>query len=37
MQFWSGADKGTWRKRCNHELYKLLKEPDITKYKKLAD
>jgi hypothetical protein len=27
----SGAvqDKGTWRKRCNHELYKLFNEPDI--------
>jgi hypothetical protein len=30
----SGAvqDKGTWRKRYNHELYKLFNEPDITKY-----
>jgi hypothetical protein len=28
-------DKGTWRKKYNHQLYKLLNEPDITKHKKL--
>jgi hypothetical protein len=28
-------DKGTWRKRYNHELYKLCNEPDITKYMKI--
>jgi hypothetical protein len=29
----SGAvqDEDTWRKKYNHELYKLLKEPDMTK------
>jgi hypothetical protein len=24
--------KGTWRKKYNQELYKLLNEPDVTKY-----
>jgi hypothetical protein len=33
----SGAvrDMGTWRKRYNHELYKLFNEPDITIYIKI--
>jgi hypothetical protein len=26
---------GTWRRRCNHELYKLFKEPDIIVYIKV--
>jgi hypothetical protein len=26
---------GAWRKRYNHELYKLFNEPDITKYIKI--
>jgi hypothetical protein len=25
-------ENGTWRRRHNHELYKLSKEPDITGY-----
>jgi hypothetical protein len=28
-------DKGTWRKRDNHELYKLFNGPDIAKYLKI--
>jgi hypothetical protein len=28
-------NKGTWRKRYNHELYKLFHEPDITKHIKI--
>jgi hypothetical protein len=29
-------DKGTWRKRDNHEFYKLCNEPAITKYMKIS-
>jgi hypothetical protein len=29
--FGAVLDKGTWRKRYNHELYKLLSEPRNTK------
>jgi hypothetical protein len=25
-------ENGTWRRRYNHELYKLFNEPDITGY-----
>jgi hypothetical protein len=28
-------ENGTWRRRYNHELYKLFNEPDIAGYTKL--
>jgi hypothetical protein len=28
-------ENGVWRKRHNHELYKLFNEPDIVKYIKI--
>jgi hypothetical protein len=28
-------ENGTWRRRYNHELYKLFNEPDITGYIKV--
>jgi hypothetical protein len=33
----SGAvqDKDTWRKKCNHGLYKLFNEPDTAKYTRI--
>jgi hypothetical protein len=33
--FGAVQNKGTWRKRYNHEFYKLFNGPDITKYIKI--
>jgi hypothetical protein len=33
--FGAVQDKGTWRKRHNHELYRLFNESDITEYIKI--
>jgi hypothetical protein len=33
--FGAVQNNGTWRKRYNHELYKLFNEPDITTYIKI--
>ena len=33
--FSPGEENGAWRKRYNHELYSLFKEPDIVKFIKI--